>query len=76
MREIDESGDGETDATRRYLHASDGRLIGWREGTNWHFVHADHLASTRLVTMPNASTGARMTAAAAPCQTETTSIFA
>lgn len=51
---------GDSIISRRYVHARDGRLLGWREGTNWHFVHADHLGSTRLVTMPNASVGSRM----------------
>jgi hypothetical protein len=45
---------------RRYIHARDGRLIGWREGGSWHIVHADHLGSTRLVTTPTGAVGTRM----------------
>jgi RHS repeat-associated protein len=37
---------------RRYVHASDGKLIGWYDTDieEWHFVHADMLGTTRLVT--------------------------
>jgi RHS repeat-associated protein len=55
-----ETGDAEASATRRYLHAADGSLIGWREGSDWHIVHADHLGSTRLVSTPSAAVGSRL----------------
>jgi RHS repeat-associated protein len=37
---------------RRYVHASDGHMIGWYDTDieEWHFVHADMLGTTRLVT--------------------------
>lgn len=56
----EQTGDAESSIARRYLYASDGRLIGWRAGTSWHIVHADYLGSTRLVTTPSAGVGSRM----------------
>lgn len=54
------SSNGDSTINRRYVHASDGRLLGWREGTSWHIIHADHLGSTRLVTTPTATVGSRL----------------
>lgn len=43
--------------SRRYVHAADGKLVAWFDvpdsehpSGQWHFVHADMLGTTRLVT--------------------------
>jgi RHS repeat-associated protein len=72
--DLDVETDGSSAITRRYLHAADGMLVGWREGWDpgdpndpnddvpgeWHFVHADLVGTTRVVTDPNGVVGAAL----------------
>ncbi|GMU83058.1 MAG: hypothetical protein AMXMBFR47_29290 [Planctomycetota bacterium] len=58
--DLDVIGSGDplsSQKSRRYVHAADGQLVAWfdvpdseHENGQWHFVHADMLGTTRLVT--------------------------